>query len=593
MSDALAINDWGWVSVLLDHFLANARAEVEEELRIYQELRQQAFNEGKDGQVARYGKHLQRVRQRDLLGFLASRNILPKYGFPVDVVELHMTADHQAVFDLDLSRDLKIAIGEYAPGAEVVAGGWLWKPTAIRRVPGRECPEKSYAVCAECGRFVSWIKGVDAPERCPSCDSELRQSRRRGSLIVPEFGFVCSERPTRVPDRKPKRQWTSRVYFADYRSDVDKMAQFSLVGDSSAVRLGYRYSRQGEFVVINRGPRGTGFRICQACGLALPTNSNREHISPFGKPCRGSSSFTHLGHWFQTDLIEIRLENLPKVRDLTNLWPSLMYGLVRGASIALDIPESEIGACLYPHGDLTVPPAIVLYDDIPGGGGHAKRIGARLHDVWEAALRLLEACTCDPDTACYGCIKSYANQYCHDHLQRGPAAVALAEVERNVFSPAAGQTMPIRYCNVGSWLANRMEVADEILAIVDRIESPDPAAGRPGIDWATDVFTKAAAGGTRVHLRVLAGAQVCARAISTLRGTPGIDLEEGLVLATPPQWPIALTFRDGIPPEVIGWDTVEDFRREGFSPETGAAGLKLLNDSKQVAFEIESMRKLM
>ncbi len=33
-------------------------------------------------------KVINQIRDRRLLGFLGSRNVLPKYGFPVDVVEL-------------------------------------------------------------------------------------------------------------------------------------------------------------------------------------------------------------------------------------------------------------------------------------------------------------------------------------------------------------------------------------------------------------------------------------------------------------------------------------------------------------------------
>jgi hypothetical protein len=55
-----------------------------------------------------------------LLGFLGSRNVLPKYGFPTDVVELrtnHLASTPEAL-KIELSRDLRIAISEFAPGSE-------------------------------------------------------------------------------------------------------------------------------------------------------------------------------------------------------------------------------------------------------------------------------------------------------------------------------------------------------------------------------------------------------------------------------------------------------------------------------------------
>ena len=78
------------------------------------------------------------LRKRDLLGFLANRNVLPKYGFPVDSVELRTTAHFgkHAGAKLDLTRDLSQAIYEYAPDATLVAGGSSGPPAASTGSPG-------------------------------------------------------------------------------------------------------------------------------------------------------------------------------------------------------------------------------------------------------------------------------------------------------------------------------------------------------------------------------------------------------------------------------------------------------------------------
>jgi hypothetical protein len=53
---------------------------------------------------------------QELLGFLGQHNILPKYGFPVDTVDLRtIYADSERGADTRLSRDLRMAIYEYAP----------------------------------------------------------------------------------------------------------------------------------------------------------------------------------------------------------------------------------------------------------------------------------------------------------------------------------------------------------------------------------------------------------------------------------------------------------------------------------------------
>ena len=100
------------------------------------------------------------LRKRDLLGFLANRNVLPKYGFPVDSVELRTNFGYgkDAGANLDLTRDLSQAIYEYAPDATIVAGGRLWTSRGIYRLPGRDLVEYHYQVCKRCGGFRHGIE---------------------------------------------------------------------------------------------------------------------------------------------------------------------------------------------------------------------------------------------------------------------------------------------------------------------------------------------------------------------------------------------------------------------------------------------------
>ena len=56
--------------------------------------------------------------QNKLIDFLARGNILPRYGFPVDTVELEQNTTASNIDSLRLSRDLQVAIAEYAPSSE-------------------------------------------------------------------------------------------------------------------------------------------------------------------------------------------------------------------------------------------------------------------------------------------------------------------------------------------------------------------------------------------------------------------------------------------------------------------------------------------
>ncbi|MCB0187663.1 MAG: hypothetical protein KDE31_25515, partial [Caldilineaceae bacterium] len=142
----LLFSDWRWTSRLTNEdgsgVLDLATAEISGELETFQNLALSALQEAvtflsadpakyarllKQGEY--YGKVQNNIRQRHLLGLLGTRNVLPKYGFPTDVVELK--TDHlqgiKSASDISLDRDLRIAISEFAPGGEVVAAKRIWR----------------------------------------------------------------------------------------------------------------------------------------------------------------------------------------------------------------------------------------------------------------------------------------------------------------------------------------------------------------------------------------------------------------------------------------------------------------------------------
>lgn len=81
-----------------------------------------------------------RSRKERTIAILAESGVLPKYGFPTDLVELHLLDIENSVGEnrLELSRGMRQAIREYAPGAEIVAGKTLWKSVGLRKPKGQE-----------------------------------------------------------------------------------------------------------------------------------------------------------------------------------------------------------------------------------------------------------------------------------------------------------------------------------------------------------------------------------------------------------------------------------------------------------------------
>ena len=42
-----------------------------------------------------------------------------------------------------------------------------------------------------------------------------------------------------------------------------------------------------------------------------------------------------------------------------------------------------------------------------------------LYEVLKSVLGRVKNCTCGPEISCYGCLRNYQNQFCHEQLKRG------------------------------------------------------------------------------------------------------------------------------------------------------------------------------
>lgn len=419
----MGINDWGWVQRLLsdEGTLTISDQEVKSDLKTLQEELLKNIKQG--NMVDHIQRSIRTLKRKNLLGFLSSRNVLPKYGFPVDVVELQINHHGAEADKLQLDRDLRIAIGEYSPGSEIVAGGKLWRSAGLKRVAKLEWPVYYYTVCEECGRFHRFLTEDSISDTCAACNSTLGPISK---FINPIFGFVTgSEKPGMPTESRPGRGFSSRVYFADYAQTTgirsSEIMEGQLIMGSNILK--WHYSPFGKLAVINKGPGGSGFYVCSWCGYAdiAGKRKSKTHNSPYGgKECKGGLSYFHLGHEFISDVFELQIQGI--VENDTDLWLSVLYAILEGVSEELAITRGDIDGCLYHYSSSSGAPALIIYDDVPGGAGHVKRIGDNLQDVIRAAVRRMDGkCGCAPETSCYGCLRNYRNQYCHDLLSRGRA----------------------------------------------------------------------------------------------------------------------------------------------------------------------------
>ena len=372
-----------------------------------------------------------------LIDFLASRVVLPKYGFPVDVVTLDVWQDSsKGATDVELSRDLTLGITDYAPGSKVIANKAVWESVGLRILPGKALVDRRYSRCG-CGRFRTRLdtgaEPVDHTGHCDACGSTVTEHK----FVVPQFGFIGCQSDEPPGDTQPPKAGFSRVFFSDYDGNPPSVEEV-LVG-SSVVQV--RFSRQGRITAINAGPADRGFRVCMSCGHTETTVAagNATVPDPHERPgtsreCTGLLRVRHLGHSFLTDVVELdlmstvsRSQQRDRSLDLDGTAHSAVLSVlyaVLAATPALGIPPGDVNGVLGPANSASRAPLIV-FDTVPGGAGHVKRIREELPKLFRAALRIADECLCASETSCYGCLRTYRNQEDHNQLSRGEAASAL------------------------------------------------------------------------------------------------------------------------------------------------------------------------
>lgn len=414
--DSLGVEDWSWTAGLLnekDGVLSKAELQLLNDLRELRAVEDECIKNRSYEKANTVKRTINTLLRRDLLGFLSQHNVIPKYGFPVDVVELQIYHHSEEAKGLELTRDLKMAISEYAPDSQVVAGGKLWTSRYVKKLPDREPIKYAYAICDYCGYYKSQIAEKQKESRVECiCGQEMRSSY--ADFITPEFGFI-SDKP-KVPGlSKPQKTYSTRKYFA----------QEGKMGDEIILNMGgfiiTLQAGEGNLAVVNHAGK-RGFKICRKCGYSeLNTGKPIEsHNNPWGKPCNGRFSIYSLGYEFKTDILKLFVNHEDKRE---GFWESLLYGLLEGACRELEIERQDVDGTLYPYAGNPNSPAIILFDDVPGGAGQVKRIAEEDNfiGVLKQTLEIISKCECggkETDSSCYGCLRNYMNQYCHDKLKR-------------------------------------------------------------------------------------------------------------------------------------------------------------------------------
>ena len=400
-------------------------------------------------------RQLRRLEDEYLLSELANRQFLPGHGFPIGVVSFIPTTIHdlrrkqaalegrEEAFGRRLgypSRQMAMAIREYAPGAEVVMDGRVYESAGVtlnwHLPPGVEGVSEVQALrqvwrCVQCGATGD---APFSPDRCPACGGSIKPTK-----YLEPAGFAVDIRhsphnnvvsPSFVPVEPPLMSCPTLEWASFANPELGR----------------FRYTDSGHLFHGSRGLNGHGYAVCLRCGRAASETgpaSKRDVPDELrdghprlrgGKERDGSSRCTGTGFAIQrglslggsrtTDVFELQLFGLQDKGTAL----SLGIALRRAFCQRLGIEEQEVGVSVRPGraADETVLQSIFLYDEATGGNGCVAALRDQIALALRESVHVLD-CGKKCDAACHGCLLTFDTQYDSAKLDRHEARAFLSD----------------------------------------------------------------------------------------------------------------------------------------------------------------------
>lgn len=381
--------------------------------------------------IDQYSEAIRRLEYKNsLIQYLARYGVIPRYGFPVDNATLKIYDMQKADFDdkYDLTRDLSIAISEYAPESEVIVDGKKYTSRYIYTpYPGAPQDIMYYVECKNCKQFnlAPNEDHFDDDCECLYCHKKLHPSGQdKKRFIRPIKGFVADQFNKATKKMKPVRSYASDIQYIG----LGKNPVIEPININEVIEISEFKSE--ELLILNENR----FFYCPTCGYTVLDRKNmatiekRHHKDHKGIDCKNETlEFVNLGHTFRTDIVKMKFLGIPEMSDYDTA-VSVLYALLEGISMAFSIDRNDIGGLVY-RSDIGSH-EFVLFDNVSGGAGHVKKLENKdnVISVLRCGLEKVSQNCCDEDTSCYSCLRNFNNQRIHNHLIRGKAKSALEHI---------------------------------------------------------------------------------------------------------------------------------------------------------------------
>ncbi len=401
-------------------------------------------------------------QEKSVLDIFLERGIFPTYSFPKDVVGFYVENEKGSSIEQKPERALDIAISEYAPGRLVVINKITYKSGGIYsfhskfRADEQEHPARPFFESKSkeyfkdlyyCGDSAcSWM-GLKYENQCPFCGKSTIRSQK----MLKPWGFApVNGTSAREAGAEAEMTYAEEPCYSitPKESEMETVRSFSNL----------RYSKRANdpLIILNKGPKSTGFMVCKDCGAAVPGDDEtilRKIYKPYRHPYTNYSCYhgtgrvvnTYLGNQFRTDMVvyEITLDAKRINVNPGGLWirragQTLAEAMTLAGGRLLDIEFNEIKSgyrLRYSEDGFKAYVDVFLFDSLSSGAGYCSALAERTEELMEETKKVLISCHAKCDSACHECLMHYWNQRVHSLLDRFAALELLEWCENSNLPP--------------------------------------------------------------------------------------------------------------------------------------------------------------
>jgi hypothetical protein len=402
---------------------------------------------------------------------LAERGVMPMFGFPTRERPLHTSEPWHRDAREPLSRDMDIAISEFAPGSELVQDkaqhlvvGLVHYDQRGNPLPDPQGPMVDAAVCQSCSAAHLGEFG----DSCSVCGATGDVFRTMS--VAQPMGFRSSYWARDYNGRRGSRSFATRprlavatgLEWATLHNLQFSGGKASLVSVNDNRGKGFRFGQFPKEAAYSFGQGLISLDVLDNPGLAARAGMSKLRDA---QPLHEMT--ISLGAIRITDVLRMSPVALPAGVDADvihslagrSAWLSLAFLARNAAARRLDVGPDELVTEISPRSLSTgeVVGEIFLADRLENGAGYATWLSDNIDELLLAMEELAKAFVSHAgagcDGSCYDCLRDYSNSAYHPLLDWYLAREALAIVLQRPLDLAGDPWGPAiaSYANAFGW----------------------------------------------------------------------------------------------------------------------------------------------